>query len=131
MKEIFIKRVQRLMKLLRTTELGSVENWELKTPHNLFETVDLYHLDDCPYDYFVMVTSSEVILIPKTVPCLGCSIISMHGNPRYSKMTRVNPESIDWFESEPILESVDFIDAVKWLVQWDEQGRKNCPIDLW
>lgn len=106
----------------------------------MFESVNLYKVNRPVYDEFVLSTTMGAVAIPIDIPCRDCHIINVYDNPRYSKIHRVPIEEgetvVDCLydgaiEVESVLECVNFIDAVKWLVQWDEQGRKNCPYDLW
>lgn len=138
-----IEKIYKLMKDIRVAEgMGElIEDWWLRKPHNVFEMVNLYMFRGSVYDdEFVLETTIGVICIPIVIPCRDCHILNIFDNPRYSKIHRVlldEDETIeDYFyrwsiETNEVLHDVNFIDAVKWLVLWDEQGRKNCPYDLW
>lgn len=137
----FIEKVAKLMKDIRIAEgFFGAEDWWLRTAQNMFEFVNLYKVNGSSYDEFVLSTTMGAVAIPIDIPCRDCHIINIYDNPRYSKIYRVPIEEgetvVDYFydraiEVESVLGCVNFIDAVKWLVQWDEEGRKNCPYDLW
>lgn len=135
-----MEKVDKLMKIIRVAEGMEPEDWWFRTSHNLHEYVNLYKVNDSSYDEFVMETATGMIIIPISIPCRDCHIINLYGNPRYSDIQRVPAECAEDYEGyiryggdfvEDVLRGVNFIDAVKWLVLWDEEGRKNCPEDLW
>lgn len=137
-----IEKVYKLMNDIRTAEAfgAEVEDWWVNTAQNLFEYVNLVKINGSSYDEFVMETATGMVIIPIDIPCMDCHIINLYGNPRYSAIQRVPAEYVEDYEGyiryggdfvEDVLHGVNFIDAVKWLVLWDKEGRKNCPYDLW
>lgn len=142
MKNVLMSKVRDLMKKIRVAEgFFEAEEWWLKTAQNMFEYVNLYKVNGSVYDEFVLSTVMGAVVIPIVIPCRDCHILNIYDNPRYSKIHRAPIEEEDGetvvdylyrgIEVEEVLNCVNFIDAVKWLVLWDEEGRKNCPYDLW
>lgn len=136
-----MEKVRDLMKKIRVAEGMEPYDFWLRTHRNLHEYTNLYKINGSSYDEFVMETAATgMVIIPIDIPCRDCHIINLYDNPRYSAIQKVPAEYVEDYESyvkyggdfvEDVLHGVNFIDAVKWLVLWDEEGRKNCPYDLW
>lgn len=86
-----IEKVRDVMKTIRIVEgMGSlVEDWWLRTAQNIFEYVNLYKVRSSSYDEFVLETTIGIISIPIEIPCMGCSILHLYDNPKYSDIHRV------------------------------------------